>query len=71
MAIEHAAGAIRWWPPSRSATRLHFLVERAPDSLPALRADLERELGCRVSVYTAEQIPREAWGRVLVEPVRL
>ena len=50
---------------------LDFVVEDAPDSLPAFRSDLESALGCRVAVYLAEQIPEEAWGRILVETIVL
>jgi len=45
------------------------VVEDRPDSLPAFRSDLERELGCRVAVYVAGQIPEEVWGSMLVETV--
>ncbi len=45
------------------------MVEDAPDSLPELRSDLEHAVGCRVAVYLAREIPKEAWGQLLVETV--
>jgi hypothetical protein len=71
LASAHGAGRVRWWPNSASRTCLDLLVEHGPDSLPALRSDLERALGCRVAVHAADRIPREAWGKLLVEPVAL
>jgi len=69
VASQHRVGDLRWWPPTVNPTWLDFVVEEAPDSLPAFRSDLEAALGCRVAVYLAEQIPQEAWGRILVETV--
>jgi hypothetical protein len=45
------------------------VVEDRPASLTTFRSDLERALGCRVAVYVAGQIPKEAWGNLLVETV--
>jgi hypothetical protein len=71
LALQHAAGRVRWWPPSIHASCVDLLVEHSPPDLAAFRRDLERALGCRVAVYVAGQIPREAWGRILVETVAL
>jgi hypothetical protein len=71
VASQHQVTGLRWWPPSASAVWLDFLVEGRPASLPAFRADLEAALGRRVAVYLADQIPREAWGGMLVETVAL
>jgi hypothetical protein len=62
---------MRWWPPCVNPTCLDLLVQELPVSLPAFRSDLERALGCRVAVYVASQIPRDAWGRILVETVAI
>ena len=69
VARHHEVGAIRWWPPSRHPAWVHLVVEDRPESLPSFRSDLERELGCRVAVYVAGQIPEEVWGSMLVETV--
>lgn len=69
VASQHHVGAVRWWPPTVSPDWLHLVVESLPDSMPALRSDLERALDCRVAIYLADQIPKEAWGRLLVETV--
>jgi hypothetical protein len=69
VANRHQVRGIRWWPPAANPVWLDFVVEGTPASLPAFRSDLESALGCRVAVYLAEQIPPEAWGRVLVETV--
>jgi len=61
----------RWWPPTANAVWLDFVVESTPASVPAFRSALETALGCRVAVYLADQIPAEAWGRLLVETVAL
>jgi len=50
---------------------LDFVVEGVPDDLKRFRSDLEAVLGCRVAVYLADQIPDEAWGRMLVDTVAL
>jgi hypothetical protein len=71
VASRHRVGGIRWWPPTVNPTWLDFVVDDAPESLPAFRSDMERALGCRVAVYVADQIPKEAWGRILVETVAL
>jgi hypothetical protein len=71
VASQHHVGRLRWWPPTVNPRWLDFVVEDAPDSLLAFRADLEAALGCRVAVYLADQIPNEAWGRLLVETVPL
>ena len=71
VASQHQVAGLRWWPPSASPVWLDFLVEGRPPSLRAFRTDLESALGCRVAVYVADQIPQEAWGRMLVETVAL
>jgi hypothetical protein len=71
VARQHQVGRLRWWPPAANPIWLDFVVEDVPDNLPALRSDLESTLGCRVAIYLADQIPQEAWGRLLVETVRL
>jgi len=71
VARQHHVAGLRWWPPTVSPSWLDFVVEDVPDSLPAFRSDLEAALGCRIAVYLAEQIPQEAWGRLLVETVAL
>jgi hypothetical protein len=71
VASQHQVGGLRWWPPTVNPTWLDFVVEDAPDSLPAFRSDLESALGCRVAVYLADHIPAETWGRLLVETVPL
>lgn len=71
VANRHRVRSIRWWSPTANAASLDFLVEGAPDSVPALRAELERVLGCRVAIYLADQIPRQAWGGILSETVAL
>ena len=71
VASQHQVGGLRWWPPTANSLWLDFVVEDPPDSLSAFRSDLESALGCRVAVYLADQIPREAWGRLLVETVAL
>ncbi len=71
VAVKHQVGRIRWWPPSENPHSLDFLIEQVPNSLPEFRADLERAVGQRVAVYAANQIPQEAWGSILVEPVTL
>jgi hypothetical protein len=69
VASQHHISGLRWWPPTANPVWLDFVVENMPDSLPAFRSDLESAVGCRVAVYLADQIPREAWGRILVETV--
>lgn len=71
VASQYDVGGIRWWPPTVNPTWLDFLVEGEPEDLPAFRSDLERALGCRVAVYPVDRIPKEAWGRILVETVTL
>lgn len=71
VAGQHQVLGLRWWPPTANPTWLDFIVETAPASLPAFRADLEAALGCRVAVYLTDQIPAEAWGTMLVETVAL
>jgi hypothetical protein len=60
---------LRWWPPTTEPIWLDFVVEGRPASLAAFRGALEAATGCRVAVYLADQIPREAWGRLLVDAV--
>ena len=69
VAAEHHVSGLRWWPPAANARCLDFVVDGLPGSLPAFRADLARAAGRRVAVYLADQIPKEAWGRILVETV--
>jgi hypothetical protein len=71
VAGQHHVWRLRWWPPTLNPVWLDLVVEDAPASLAAFRADLESALGCRVAVYVAGQIPAEAWGRILVETVAL
>jgi len=71
VASQHQVRGLRWWPPAANPIWLDFVVESSPVSLPAFRSDLESALGCRVAVYLADQIPGEAWGRMLVETVAL
>ncbi len=71
VAVKHQVGRIRWWPPSENPNCLDLLVEHEPDSLPDFPAELERAVGQRVAVYAANQIPQEAWGSILVEPITL
>jgi hypothetical protein len=71
VASRHRVRSIRWWSPTASAASLDFLVEGLPESVPGLRSELERVLGCRVAIYLADQIPREAWGGILAETVTL
>jgi len=71
VAVQHQVRGLRWWPPTVNPIWLDFVLEELPDGLPAFRADLEAALGCRVAVYLAEQIPPEAWGRILLETVPL
>jgi hypothetical protein len=67
VASHHHVQALRWWPPTGNPIWLDFVVESTPASLPAFRSDLEAALDCKVAVYLADQIPPEAWGRMLVE----
>ncbi|HSR24164.1 MAG TPA: hypothetical protein VLW53_11475 [Candidatus Eisenbacteria bacterium] len=71
VASRHRVRGIRWWSPTASTACLDFLVEGRPDSVVALRSELEQVLGCRVAIYLADQIPREAWGGILAETVAL
>lgn len=71
VASRHEVDGISWWPPTASPRWLDFLVEGVPSSLPALRADLERALGCRVAIYLADQMPAETRRRVSTETVQL
>ncbi len=71
VAVKHQVGQISWWPPSENPDCLDFLVERLPESWSDFQADLRRAVGRRVSVYVTSQIPKEAWGRILVAPVAL
>jgi hypothetical protein len=57
----HGIDTIGWWPPAYdSRGSADFLVEGELGSLRGLRADLERELGCRVAIYLADQAPASA-----------
>jgi hypothetical protein len=71
VASQHHVVGLRWWPPTANPVWLDLVVEGWPASLPAFRSDLEAALGCQVAVYLAGQIPKEAWGRMLVETVAL
>lgn len=71
VARQHQVAGLRWWPPTAEPVWLDFVVDGTPASLPALRAALESATGCRVAVYLADQIPKEAWGRLLVESVAI
>jgi hypothetical protein len=71
VASKHEVGCVRWWPPSINPTWLDLVVENPPPSLPAFRRELERAMGCRVAVYLSDQIPREAWGSILVETIAI
>jgi len=68
-AAKHHVIGLRWWPPAATVASLDFLVEDLPGSLPAFCADLEHAIGCQVAVYLATQIPKEAWGRILIHAV--
>lgn len=71
VASRHRVRGIRWWSPTANTACLDFLVEGRPDTVAALRSELEQVLGCRVAIYLADQIPREAWGGILAETVAL
>jgi hypothetical protein len=58
VAVGHGIERIRWWPPTYGLDRsADFLVDGELGSLRELRADLERELGCQVAIYLADQVP--------------
>ena len=61
----HQVHGLRWWPPTAHPVWLDFVVETMPASVPAFRSALEAAVGCRVAVYLADEIPPEAWGRML------
>jgi hypothetical protein len=67
VARRHGLDAIRWWPPNEG----DFLVEGLPLSLRALRAELERALGCRVAIYLADCLAEETRDRLRRETVDL
>ena len=71
VASQHHVTGLRWWPPSANPVWLDFVVEGRLASLPEFRTALESALGCRVTVYLADQIPAEVWGRLLVDTVAL
>ena len=71
VASRHQVTGLRWWLPSANAVCLDLVVEGRSASVPAFRSDLESALGCRVAIYLADQIPQEAWGRMLVRTVAL
>ena len=71
VASRHEVDGISWWPPTASPRWLDFLVDGLPSSLSALRADLERTLGCRVAIYLADQMPPETRHRLATESVPL
>lgn len=57
----HGIDRITFWPPIFGEDRgADFLVDGQLGNLRGLRADLERELGCDVSIYLADQAPAEA-----------
>ncbi len=53
VAQAHGVETIRWWPPQKA----DFLIGELPESLRELRADLQRVLGCKVSIYLSEHQP--------------
>jgi hypothetical protein len=67
VAQAHGVETIRWWPPRKS----DFLIGELPESLRELRADLQRVLGCKVSIYLAEQQSEEVRRRLTEQTVDL
>ena len=67
VAQAHGVETIRWWPPRKA----DFLIGELPESLRELRADLQRVLGCRVSIYLSEQQPEEVRRRLAEQTVDL
>lgn len=57
----HGVDRIHFWPPTYGGDRgADFLVDGRLENLRGLRADLERELGCEVAIYFADQAPADA-----------
>lgn len=57
----HGIDRIHFWPPTFGEERgADFLVDGQLGDLRDLRTDLERELGCEVSIYLADQAPSDA-----------
>lgn len=67
VADRHGLGSIRWWPPGEG----DFLVERLPESLRDLQADLQATLGMKVAIYLADRIPDADRERVEGETIDL
>ncbi|HEX4212122.1 MAG TPA: hypothetical protein VIA06_02195 [Candidatus Dormibacteraeota bacterium] len=64
----HGIETIGYWPPAfDSRSSADFLVKGELGSLRGLRADLERELGCRVAIYLADQAPASAHEAVVAD----
>jgi hypothetical protein len=61
VAGDHGIDRIHFWPPAFGSERsVDFLVDGQLANLRGLRADLERELGCQVAIYLADQAPADA-----------
>jgi hypothetical protein len=57
----HGIDRIHFWPPTYGTERgVDFLVDGNLGDLRGLRTDLERELGCDVAIYLADQAPEDA-----------
>jgi hypothetical protein len=67
VAQAHGVETIRWWPPQKA----DFLIGELPESLRELRADLQRVLGCKVSIYLSEHQPEEVRRRLAEQTVDL
>jgi flagellar motor switch protein FliG len=67
VAQSHGVDTIRWWPPRKA----DFLIGELPQSLRELRSDLERVLGCKVSIYLSEQQPEEVRRRLAEQTIDL
>ncbi len=67
VARRHGLEAVRWWPPNEG----DLLVEGLPLSLRQLRAELQRELGCRVAIYLADSMADDTRARLRGETVDL
>jgi hypothetical protein len=67
VARSHGVQSIRWWPPRRA----DFVIGELPESMRELRADLERVLGCRVSIYLSEHQPEDVRRRLTEQTIGL
>ncbi|HKF76442.1 MAG TPA: hypothetical protein VKF59_09905 [Candidatus Dormibacteraeota bacterium] len=67
LARRHGLDAIRWWPPNEG----DVLVEGIPLRLRQLRSDLERALGCKVTIYVADTLAEDVRRRLEEETVDL